>query len=123
MKIKQNINMKLVILILSFFANLPLTFANSQKPFIPQMITFADVDRMEMNFQQELYRELAHVPTSKKKAPSAQRFYNGGEFQQDQESSVELSRVNLYVAAFTAIDLKIFEFKIQPYVELRFDKP
>ncbi len=89
--------------------------------------SFAEVDRMELNFQSELASEVTKAKQLNKFKIEARKINGGLAFESEEESLVEqfieLSRINVLIGVFTAFDLEIVEFKIQPYVELRFDKP
>lgn len=41
---------------------------------------------------------------------------------QSEESSWNFSRIQVLTGAFAEIDLKVIEIKVQPYVELRFNR-
>jgi hypothetical protein len=77
-------------------------------------------DKMEATFKNELQTELNQLSLYKNNSPSFKTQTN--EFSSSDETDVELSRISVLFGAFTEIDFKVIELKIQPYVELRFDK-
>jgi hypothetical protein len=89
--------------------------------------SFAEVDRMELNFQNELAGEIIKAKQLNRTKGEARKISGTTTIDSSEESLVEqfieLSRINVLIGVFAAFDLEIVEFKIQPYVELRFDKP
>lgn len=125
----NQLKLKFALLVVTSFVCWPIAHASlaSASKTAANAIAFsmADVDKMEQNFQQELFKEYTRVQTTYKNNAAARNLMTSTET--DSEGVVdrflELARINILVGAFTALDLKIIEFKIQPYVELRFDKP
>lgn len=85
---------------------------------------FATIDKMETKFQKELAGEFSKLQSLFKKSNSTQNFATEADSAEDEalDGLVELSRINVLIGAFAVLDLKIVEFKIKPYVEMRFDK-
>ena len=85
-------------------------------------------DQMETIFTNELKTQLNQLPVRNLKpefTTMQNELLNGivnDSVVNEDETHLELSRINLMFAAFTEIDFKIIEIKIQPYIEFRFNK-
>lgn len=79
-----------------------------------------EVTKMENQFKKEFKSELSKLNSFFQLKSTPIDFMNGTN--ENEENTLDLSRVNLLVGAFTELDLKILDITIQPYVEFRFDK-
>ena len=117
----------LAFLVLISFTSAKESMASEVKKSSHLPFSFAEVDRMELNFQNELANEVNKAKQLNRSKGENRKISGALAFDTTEESLVEqfieLSRINVFIGVFTAFDLEIVEFKIQPYVELRFDKP
>ncbi|MGZ3770881.1 MAG: hypothetical protein ACXVCP_12205 [Bdellovibrio sp.] len=85
--------------------------------------TMREVEKIETNFRNELAGEFKKAKVLKKSNSVSVRSFDGDSQPPTAvEQFLELTRINVLIGAFAKVDLKVVEFTIQPYVELRFDK-
>ncbi|MGZ3774437.1 MAG: hypothetical protein ACXVCY_19490 [Pseudobdellovibrionaceae bacterium] len=96
-------------------------FVAQAKAIQIQDVALYKVDKMEQNFKDEFFREYTKVKAVKVSS-SVQENSLDSTSVSFMDQVLEFSRLNILIGAFTELDLKVVDFKIQPYVEFRFDK-